>query len=117
MAPSASAVPNKRELAWLVMGTKAERRDARARVIAYHQACLATLVEHVADAIDGYRGGERDASKVDELIHQYHPAASALSTFIWASVSEYVAALIDRPAAQNRVIDWWRRGAARERAD
>jgi hypothetical protein len=51
-------------LAWLSIGTKSERRDARSRVIAYHEASLATLVDHVAYAIDGYRAGELDASRV-----------------------------------------------------
>jgi hypothetical protein len=47
--------------AWLNIGTKSERRDARSRVIAYHEASLATLVAY---AIDGYRAGEIDASRV-----------------------------------------------------
>jgi hypothetical protein len=34
------------------MGTKAERRAARERVGAYHEAQLAELIEHTAAAID-----------------------------------------------------------------
>jgi hypothetical protein len=49
-----------------VMGTKAERRAARERVSAYHQAQLAGLLSHGAAAIDRYRDGETGACTVDE---------------------------------------------------
>jgi hypothetical protein len=108
-------------LAWLSMGTKADRRDAREHVIAYHQASLAALVEHVADAIDSYRAGEFDASRVDQLVHQYHRGAQELWKFCWASGStaqlEFVADTIDRQATENRVTDWWQRGAPRQGKD
>lgn len=44
-----------------IVATKAERRAARERVSAYHQAQLAELLSHVAAAIDRYRAGEIDA--------------------------------------------------------
>lgn len=103
------------------MGTNAERRDARERVIAYHQASLAVLVGHVADTIDGYRAGELDAFEVDQLIHQYHRGAQELWKFCWASGGaahlEFVADTIQRQADQGRVTDWWQRGAPRQRSD
>ena len=57
------------------MGTKADRRDARERVAAYHHSCLNQFVEQVANAIDGHRAGDLDVDRVDETIHQYHRAA------------------------------------------
>jgi len=69
------------------MGTKAERRQARERVAAYHEACLGQLVAHVANVLDGYRAGELDAYAVDETIHHYHRAAGQLWKFCWASGS------------------------------
>ncbi len=44
-----------------MVGTKAERRAARDRVSAYHQAQLGELLSHVGAAIDRYRAGEIDA--------------------------------------------------------
>ena len=58
------------------MATNAERRAARERVGAYHQAQLAELLSHVGAAIDRYRTGEIDAYAVDETIHRYHRAAA-----------------------------------------
>jgi hypothetical protein len=49
---------------------KARRRVARALVASYHEAELAGLVEHVAEAIERYRAGELDVHDVDELIHR-----------------------------------------------
>jgi hypothetical protein len=46
------------------MGTKAERRAARERVAAYHEAQLAELIAHIAAAVDRYRTGEIDAYDV-----------------------------------------------------
>ena len=63
------------------MGTKAERRQPRERVAAYHEACLGQLVAHVANVLDGYRAGELDAYAVDETIHYYHRAAGDLWKF------------------------------------
>jgi hypothetical protein len=52
-----------------IVATKAERRAARERVSAYHQAQLAELLSHVGAAIDRYRAGEIDTYAVDETIH------------------------------------------------
>ncbi|MBE1500762.1 hypothetical protein H4696_007862 [Amycolatopsis lexingtonensis] len=37
------------------MGTKSERRAAREKVAAYHEARLAELVERVGEAVDRHR--------------------------------------------------------------
>lgn len=61
--------------------TKAERRAARERVSAYYEAELAKLVEHVAQAIAGYRAGELDVLDVDEVIHRYSKGTRELWKF------------------------------------
>jgi hypothetical protein len=66
------------------VGTKAERRAARERVSAYHQAQLAGLLSHLGAATGRYRGGQIDAYAVDEIIHHYHRAAAALWKFCFA---------------------------------
>jgi hypothetical protein len=101
------------------VGSKAERRAARDRVSAYHEACLGRLLEHVATAVDGLRAGQLDVFAVDEVVHRYHRAARELWTFCRASGGashlEIVAATIDRQAAAERKIDWWERSAAYNR--
>jgi hypothetical protein len=88
------------------MGTKAERRAARERVSAYHQAQLGELLSHVAAAIDRYRDGEIDASTVDETIHHYHRAAGEPWKFCFSrgggSHAEFMADVLDRMAADGR---------------
>ena len=66
------------------MGTKAERRAARAHVTAYHEARLGELIEYITAAVDRYRAGEIDAYDVDEAIHHYHRAARELWKFCWS---------------------------------
>ncbi len=99
------------------MGTKAERRAARERVSAYHQAQLAELLTHVAAPIDRYRSGEADAYTVDETIHHYHRAAAELWKFCFArgggTHAEFIAGLLDRMAAGEEPIDWWERTTPR----
>src|SRR5258708_39196376 len=86
-----------------VIGTKAERRAARERVSAYHQAQLAELLSHVAAAIDRYRDGEINACTVDETIHHYHLAATQLWKFCFArgggTHAEFIAGILDRMTA------------------
>jgi hypothetical protein len=101
------------------MGTKAERRQARERVAAYHEACPGQLVAHVANVLDQYRAGQLDAYAVDETIHHYHRAAGELWKFCWASGSrthlEFIARLIDEQTANGETTDWWQDGAPRTR--
>jgi hypothetical protein len=96
-----------------VIGANAERRAARERVSAYHQAQLAGLLSHVAAAIDRYRDGEIDAYTVDETIHHYHRAAAELWKFCFArgggTHAEFIVGLLDRMTADAETIDWWER--------
>ena len=99
------------------MATNAERRAARERVSAYHQAQLAELLSHVGTAIDRYRAGEIDAYAMDETIHHYHRAAAALWTFCFArgggTHAEFTAGLPGRTTADAEPIDWWQRATPR----
>ncbi|WP_063000588.1 hypothetical protein [Nocardia jinanensis] len=94
------------------MASKAERKAARDRVAAYHEAHLGELVEHVGRALDGFRAGQADAFEVDALIHQYHRAAQRLWAFCDQSGAqvESAAHLIDDMAGRGEMIDWWQRG-------
>ena len=100
------------------MGTKAERRAARERVSAYHQAQLAELLSHVGAAIDRYRAGEIDAYSMDETIHHYHRAAAGLWKFCFArgggTHAEFIAGLLERMSAGAEAIDWWERATPRQ---
>lgn len=102
-----------------VMGTKAERRAARERVSAYHQAQLTGLLTNVTAAVDRYRAGEIDAYDVDGTIHHYHRAAGELWKFCFSggggSHDEFIAGVLDRMAADAETIDWWERSTARQR--
>jgi hypothetical protein len=80
-------------------------------VAAYHEAGLARLVDHVGEAIDGYRRGELGVAELDELLHQYQKAARELWKFCWLGGSgsgvELVAHILDQLAAEGRDVDWW----------
>jgi thiamine pyrophosphate-dependent acetolactate synthase large subunit-like protein len=99
------------------VATNAERRAARERVSAYHQAQLADLLSYVEAAIDRYRTGEIDAYAVDETIHHYHRAAAELWKFCFArsggTHAEFIADLLDRMTADTEAIDWWERETPR----
>src|SRR3984957_1312867 len=101
------------------MGTSAERRAARERVSTYHQSQLTELLTHGAAAIDRYGAGEIDAYAVDETIHHHHRAAGELWKFCFArgggTHAEFIAGLLDRMAGDAEPIDWWERGAPRQR--
>jgi hypothetical protein len=101
------------------VGTKSERRAARERVGAYHEAELARLLEHVATAVECYRAGEIDAYALDETIHQYHRAAQELWKFCFSqgggTHTEMIAGILERMATEDEAIDWWDRGRPRRR--
>ncbi|MGW4520171.1 hypothetical protein [Amycolatopsis sp. NPDC004378] len=99
------------------MGTKGERRAAREAVSAYHEARLAELVAHVAEAVDRHRAGELDAFEVDEVIHQYHRARQKLWAFceLSGSNAEITVHVLHRMADEGETIDWWERGTTRRR--
>ena len=90
---------------------KSERRAARAVVASYHGEQLAELVDHVGKAIDRHRAGELNAFEVDEVLFQYSQAAKELWKFCnYLDVEVAAAMILEQP-----VIDWWERGAPRER--
>ena len=91
------------------MSQKSERRQAREVVAGYHEAKLAELVAHVAEAIDRFRGGELDAFRVDEVLFQYSRAAKELWKFCNIGDVEVTASQLQ----QGPSIDWWERGAPR----
>jgi hypothetical protein len=99
------------------VATNAEWRAARQRVIAYHQAQLAELLNHVAAAIDRYRTGDIDAYAMDETIHQYQRAAAERWKFCLArgggTHAEFIAELLDRMTADAEAINWWDRATPR----
>jgi hypothetical protein len=101
------------------VGTKAERRAARAHVTAYHEARLGELIEYITAAVDRYRAGEIDAYDVDEAIHHYHRAARELWKFCWSggggTHSEIIAHVLDRMATDGESINWWDRVAPLQR--
>jgi hypothetical protein len=68
------------------VGLKRERQAShanRALVAAYHEARLAELREHVAEAVDRFRAGNLDAFAVDDVIRQCQRAARELWKFCW----------------------------------
>ena len=93
------------------VGSKTERQAARALVAVYHEARLADLIEHVAEALDRYRVGEVDAYAVDETIHQYHRAAQELWKFCWCggvgANMEIVARTLEQLTEAGEPVDWW----------
>ena len=85
--------------------TKAQRRADRATLIAYNEARLAELLEHVRTAIAEYDAGTLDAFAVDGIIHRYTRAASELWKFCAVSGAQAETAV--------RTLEWWReRGEA-----
>ena len=92
-------------------GSKARRRTAQALIATYHQAELAGLLEHVADAIEHYRKGELDVFEVDEVIHRYTKAARELWKFCVlggsGSHAETLAAHLEQLTAEGDRQDWW----------
>jgi hypothetical protein len=88
-----------------------ERQQAREAVAAYHQANLAELLTHVADAMDRFRDGEVDAFEVDHVLFQYSRAAKELWKFCNLGNIEIAA----HHVRERRSIDWWERGAPRTR--
>ena len=100
------------------MGTKTERRAARALVAAYHEARLADLITHVAEDLDRYRTGEVDAYAVNETIHHYHRAAQELWKFCWSggvgANIEIVASTLEQLTEDGQIVDWWERIPSRK---
>ena len=80
-------------------------------MVKYHEKQLAALQERVGAALDRFRVGELDAFEVDQVLFQYSRAARELWKFCNFGEPALAADLVrERPA-----IDWWERGALRQR--
>ena len=93
--------------------SKAERRAARARVGAYHEAKLVELIEHVRQALARYEAGEIDAFDLDDVIHHYKRAARELWKFCSGTGSDALVAAhtLDFWETEGELPDWWQAGA------
>ena len=91
------------------MSQKSDRQHAREAVAAYHEAELAELVAHVAEAIDRFRSGELKAFDVDEVLFQYSRAAKELWKFCNIGNVQVTAGQLHGAPP----IDWWERGTPR----
>lgn len=93
--------------------SKAERRAARERVGAYHEAQLAKLLAHVRAGFDAYEAGRMDAFELDEVIHRYRRAAQKLYGFCAGSGSkvELIARTLDWLESEGDERDWWEEAA------
>lgn len=91
------------------MSQKSDRQQAREAVAAYHEAELAELVAHVAEAIDRFRSGELNAFGVDEVLFQYSRAAKELWKFCNIGNVQMTAGQLHAAPP----IDWWERGTPR----
>jgi len=90
---------------------KSERRQAREAVAAYHGEQLSKLISRVAGQIDRFRAGDLDAFDVDRVMFQYSRAAKEL----WKYCNLGNVELAARDLQEAPEIDWWKRGAPRER--
>ena len=88
-----------------------ERQRAPEAVAAYHEASLADLLTHVANAMDRFRAGEVDAFDADHVLFQYSRAAKELWKFCNLGNVEMIADHVREGGS----IDWWERGAPRAR--
>ena len=97
--------------------TKAQRRADQATLLAYHEARLAELLEHVRSALAAYDAGKLDAFEVDGIIHRYTRAARELWKFCAVSGAQAEAAVqtLEWWRERGEAPDWWQ-AAARRRA-
>ncbi|RYB96026.1 hypothetical protein EUA06_00005 [Nocardioides glacieisoli] len=91
------------------MSQKSDRQQAREAVAAYHEAELAELVAHVAEAIDRFRSDELKVFGVDEVLFQYSRAAKELWKFCNVGNVQVTAGQLHGAPP----IDWWERGTPR----
>ena len=78
-------------------------------MVAYHEASLGELIEHVAQTIDRFRAGELDAFAADHALFQYWRCAKELWKFCTLTPVEIATrAILDQPT-----VNWWERGAPR----
>jgi hypothetical protein len=88
---------------------KAQRREARALVGAYHQEQLRVLLEHVRQGFVQLDAGEIDEFEIDDLIHRYKRAARQLWSFCGSSGGQWLQAAAALTYMRDRGDgrDWW----------
>ena len=97
--------------------TKADRRAARERIAAYHQAQLRSLLEHVRAGLARLDAGEIDEFELDDLIHHYKRSATELWKSCGSSGGQWLQAAntLAYLGEEGEEPDWWARGAPRDR--
>jgi len=88
---------------------KAKRRADWAFLVAYHEAKLADLLEHVREGFTRYDAGEINAFGLDELIHRYQIAARELWKFCSVSGGgvETAVRMLELWQERGEMPDWW----------
>ena len=88
---------------------KAKLRADWAFLVAYHEAKLADLLEHVREGFTRYDAGEINAFGLDELIHRYQIAARELWKFCSVSGGRVEAAgrMLEVWRERDEMPDWW----------
>jgi hypothetical protein len=94
---------------------KADRRAARVLIIAYHQAELRSLLEHVRTGFAQLDAGAIDEFELDDLIHHYKRSAHELWKFCGSSGGQWLQAAnaLKYLREQDDEPDWWATGAPR----
>ena len=89
---------------------KAKRRADWAFLVAYHEAKLADLLEHVRSGFTGYDAGQINAFGLDELIHTYQIAARELWKFCSVSGGRVSTAvrMLELWQERGEMPDWWK---------
>lgn len=97
--------------------TKAERRAARARLGAYHEAELARLIDRVRDGLARYDAGAIDAFEFDDLVHHYKRATQKLWSFCSGSGGQVLvtARTLEWASREGELPDWWEAAEPRRR--
>ena len=87
---------------------KAKRRADWAFLVAYHEAKLADLQEHVREGFTRYDAGEINAFGLDELIHRYQIAVRELWKFCSESGGrlETAGRMLEVRQERNEMSDW-----------
>src|SRR5688500_12109020 len=98
------------------LSAKAQRRQARELIAAYHRDQLRVLLDHVRDGFARLDSGGLDEFELDDLIHHYKRAARKLWTFCGSSGSQWLQAAnaLTYLRARGEEPDWWADVASRD---
>jgi hypothetical protein len=94
---------------------RAERREARELIGAYHETQLRLLLEHVRTGLAQLDAGDIDAFELDELIHHYKRSAAKLWGFCGSRGGQWLqaASTLKYLREKGEEPDWWEIGARR----